>query len=157
MSMAEIRITQSALDQLNALGDEDARAVDEAIEAMDQGTREPVRLPGAPPGTSYLALPTRRNLRGPVIIYRPLLPGEGDGWLIVSLLNAEEYRDLRRAEDLAATSSAAREIVNAYVAGTVSTVNVSAPPGGVTAQSGGAATTVGPGSPAKHGGSTSSH
>jgi hypothetical protein len=144
MSMADIRITQSALQQLNALDDADAQAVDAAIQAIDAGTREPVRLPGAPPGTSYLARPTRRNPGGPVIIYRPLLPDEGDGWLIVSLLKPEEYRDLRQAEELVATSSAAREIVNAIVAGTVGTVKVSAPSGGATTQPAGVATTVNP-------------
>jgi hypothetical protein len=145
MSMADIRITQSALEQLNALDNADAQAVDAAIQAIDEGTtREPVRLPGAPPGTSYLALPTRRNPGGPVIIYRPLLPNEGDGWLVVSLLKPEEYRDLRQAEELVATSSAAREIVNAIVAGTVGTVKVSAPRGGATTQPAGVATTVNP-------------
>jgi hypothetical protein len=60
------------------------------------------------------------------------------------MLKREEYRDLRQAEELVATSPAAREIVNAIVAGTVGTVKVSAPSGGATTQPDGAATTVSP-------------
>jgi hypothetical protein len=145
--MADIRITQSALEQVRALDDADALVVDSAIGKLGEGTGEPIRLPGAPAGTSYLAL-WARNRGGPVIIYRPLLPGEGDGWLIVSLLSANEYRDMRRAEELVATSPAAREIVNALVAGTVGTGKAAAPSRSVgTPATSGAAPTTDPGAP----------
>lgn len=58
---------------------------------------------------------------GPVIIYRSMLSSEGEGWLVVSLLSPAEYRNIGRAEELVTASPAAREIVNAVVAGTVAT------------------------------------
>jgi hypothetical protein len=133
--MAEIRVTRRAQEQINALDDAGARAVDWAIQGIGERTSEPIKLPGAPPGTTYLALPARNATAGPVIIYRPLLPDEGDGWLILSLLSREEYRNIRQAEELVATSPAAREIVDAAVAGTVATVKVEAHFGSVSTTS----------------------
>jgi PHD/YefM family antitoxin component YafN of YafNO toxin-antitoxin module len=143
--MADIRITQSALQMLRALDDADSRAVDAALAVIDEQPGQPINLPGAPAGTSYLALPARRNPGGPVIIYRPLLPMEGEGWLVVSVLSHEEYRDIGRAEELMASSPAAREIVSAIVAGTAATSTVSATPGmtEVTPKTGGAVPTAG--------------
>jgi hypothetical protein len=57
-----------------------------------------------------------------------MLPSEGEGWLVVSLLSPEEYRNIGRAEELVTASPAAREIVNAVVAGTVATATATAPP-----------------------------
>ncbi len=122
--MAEIRITRSAREQIGTLDAAAARAVDSALAALDERPGRPINLPGAPAGTSYLALPTRRSAAGPVIIYRPTLPSEGEGWLVVSLLSPEEYRNIGRAEELVTASPAAREIVNAVVAGTVATATV---------------------------------
>jgi hypothetical protein len=42
MSMADIRITQSALEQLNALDDDNARAVDAAIQAISEEPGSPL-------------------------------------------------------------------------------------------------------------------
>jgi hypothetical protein len=122
--MAEIRITRSAREQIGTLDAAAARAVDSALAALDERPGRPINLPGAPAGTSYLALPTRRSAAGPVIIYRPTLPSEGEGWLVVSLLSPEEYRNIGRAEELVTASPAAREIVNAVVAGTIATATV---------------------------------
>jgi hypothetical protein len=123
--MVGIHVTRTARIQINALDDAAAQSVDSAIQTLDKRTGEPIDLPSAPAGTSYLALPTRRSQNdepGPVIIYRPRLPREGGGWLVVSLLSPDEYRDVLRAEELVATSPAAREIVGAIVAGTAVTV-----------------------------------
>ena len=92
-----------------------------ALATLDERLGRPINLPGAPAGTSYLGLPTRRSAAGPVIIYRSMLPSEGEGWLVVSLLSPTEYRNIGRAEELVTASPAAREIVNAVVAGTVAT------------------------------------
>lgn len=152
--MADIRITQSALQMLRALDDADSRAADAALAIIDEQPGQPINLPGAPAGTSYLALPARRNPGGPVIIYRPLLPTEGEGWLVVSLLTPEEYRDIGRAEELVTASPAAREIVSAVVAGTVATAGVATatatalPPSvTVTPQTGGSVPTTGTDAP----------
>jgi len=126
--MAEIRITRSAREQIGALDAAAARAVDSVLAALDESHGRPINLPGAPAGTSYLALPTRRSAAGPVIIYRPMLPSEGEGWLVVSLLSPAEYRNIGRAEELVIASPAAREIVNAVVAGTVATATATALP-----------------------------
>jgi hypothetical protein len=147
--MAEIRVTRSANEQIGALDAADARAVDSALAALDERPGRPINLPGAPAGTSYLALPTRRSAAGPVIIYRPMLPSEGEGWLIVSLLSPAEYRNIGRAEELVTVSPAAREIVNAVVAGTVATATATAPPPTVitTPQTGGPVPTKDPAAP----------
>jgi hypothetical protein len=120
--MADIRITRSAREQIDALNDIDAQAVDAALQVLDTRPGKPINLPGAPAGTSYLAVPawTQDGSSGPVIAYRPRLPTEGTGWLVLALLSPEQYQDMRRAEELAATTPAVRELIQAIVAGTVS-------------------------------------
>jgi hypothetical protein len=126
------------------------RAVDLALATLDERPGRPINLPGAPAGTSYLGLPTRRSAAGPVIIYRPMLPSEGEGWLVVSLLSPAEYRNIGRAEELVTASPAAREIVNAVVAGTVATAGAATATGAApsptvfsTQQTGGSVATTG--------------
>jgi hypothetical protein len=121
--MTDILVTSTAQHQIEALDDADAQAVDSAIQAIDRSTGELIDLPGAPAGTSYLALSTRvsRDGReGPVIVYRPQLPDEGRGWLIMSLLSPERYRALRHVERISAVDPAYRQIVAGVVGGTVS-------------------------------------
>ena len=142
MSMTDIRITpaaQATFDALSEAKPERAEAVHAAIREIGTRTGEPLDIPGSPPDTPFLALKT--SLRdAPVVVYRRTLPDEPGDWLVVSLLSPEEYQDVRRAEEIMSTAPAVREIVNAVVAGTVATVNVTAHPGTVT-QPGGAATT----------------
>jgi len=147
--MPEIRITRSAAEQLDKLDYADAVEVQAAIEVLrsrkgEAVIGETIRLPGAPAGTTYLAMYGASKGRIWVIIFRPLLPGEGDGWLILSLLPGDEYRDMRRAAEVVASSPPVRDAVSALVAGTASTANVTAPPGSAdTPTSGGAAPTTG--------------
>ncbi len=148
--MADILVTQTARKQIGALDDADAKAVDAALQIIDKITGEPIDLPGAPGGTYYLALSTRTEdgRAGPVIIYRPGLSTEDAGWVIIYLLSRDEYKEVRRAENLAATTPAVREIVSAIVSGTVGTSRVTGPPGTVyTPRSGGPASTGGTGAP----------
>jgi hypothetical protein len=118
--MADILVTQTARKQLAALSDADARAVDEALQIIDKVTGEPIDLPNAPGRTSYLALSTLRqdSRAGPVIIYRPGLSTEGADWVITYLLSREQYKEVRRAEGLVATTPAVRDIVNAIMSST---------------------------------------
>lgn len=119
--MADILVTQTGQKQIKKLSNTDAKAVDEALQIIDKVTGEPIDLPGAPGRTSYLALSTRLQdgRAGPVIIYRPSQSSEHADWVIVYLLSREQYKDVRRAEGLVATTPAVRDIVNAFMSGTV--------------------------------------
>lgn len=119
--MADILVTQTARKQISALSDAEAEAVDEALQIIDKVTGEPIDLPGAPGRTPYFALSTRPQdgSPGPVIIYRPGLSTEDAAWVIIYLLNREEYKEVRRAEGLVAATPSVRGIVDAIVSGTV--------------------------------------
>ena len=145
--MSEIRVTRSAKEQMGALDASDARAVDAALASLDDREGRPINLPGAPAGTSFLAMPTVVRRHGPVIIYRPLLPSEdGMGWLVVSVLSDEDFRNITRTEEYVAESPAAKAFVDLTVAGTVATARAYAPAGTVRSTSQGAAATADPGS-----------
>jgi hypothetical protein len=93
-----IRIAGPVLKELGAMRGAGHRAVlIRSIGSISQGAGEPVDIPGAPPGTSYLALvPAEPSL--PVIIYRPMLPDEDGDWLVTALLDRDTYRQQREAE-----------------------------------------------------------
>jgi hypothetical protein len=146
--MSELRVTRSAKEQIGALDAADARAVDAALASLDDREGRPINLPGAPVGTSFLAMPTQVRRDGPVIIYRPLLPTEKVmGWLVVSVLSGEDFRNITRAEEYVAEWPAARAFVDGVVAGTVPTARAHGPAGAArSASDGGAAPTPDPGS-----------
>jgi hypothetical protein len=142
--MSEIRVTRAAKEQIGALDDVDDRAVNAALASLDDREGRPINLPGAPAGTSFLAMPTPIRRAGPVIIYRPLLPSEGTGWLVVSVLSYEDFRNITRAEEYVAESPEARAFVDRVVADTVATSRAHAPAGAAhgTPSDGGAASTT---------------
>jgi hypothetical protein len=85
-----VRLTTAVNDEIRDMTGAEADAVWAAIERIGRAEGEPVDLPGAPPGTQYLAL-TPSGGKGPVVIYRPMLPGEDGDWLVASLIAREQY------------------------------------------------------------------
>jgi hypothetical protein len=145
MTMTDIWLTaaaEAAFSELQATAPDQAAAVSEAINNITAREGRRIDLPGAPAAEPFLAIEPR-DPDAPAVIYRHAANGEPGKWLVVSLMNRDDYRAARQAEQaLAATPPAVRELVNGVVAGTVATVNVAAPTGTVTTtQAGPAATT----------------
>ena len=145
MTMADIWLTaaaEAAFGELQATAPDQADAVSAAIDAITAAEGRRIDLPGAPPAEPFLAKEPN-DPRAPVVIYRRATTDEEGDWLVVSLMNRDDYRAARQAEQaLATTPPAVRELVNGVVAGTVATANVTPPPGTVTVTHGGAAATT---------------
>jgi hypothetical protein len=151
MTMADIWLTpaaEAAFKELQVTAPRQATAVAKAIDDIPRGRGRPLNIPGAPPAEPFLASEPE-DREAPVVIHRHATGDEPGKWLVVSLMDRNDYHAALAAElALAAAPPAIRAIVNAAVVGTVSTVSVTAPPGGVSTQAAGAATTVvGPGTP----------
>jgi hypothetical protein len=146
MTMTDIWLTaaaEAAFSELQATAPDQAAAVSEAINNITAREGRRIDLPGAPAAEPFLAIEPR-DPDAPAVIYRHAANGEPGKWLVVSLMNRDDYRAARQAEQaLAATPPAVRELVNGVVAGTVATVNVAAPTRTVTTTQAGAAATTG--------------
>jgi hypothetical protein len=145
MTMTDIWLTaaaEAAFSELQATAPDQAAAVSEAINNITAREGRRIDLPGAPAAEPFLAIEPR-DPDAPAVIYRHAANGEPGKWLVVSLMNRDDYRAARQAEQaLAATPPAVRELVNGVVAGTVATVNVAAPTRTVTTTQAGAAATT---------------
>ena len=145
MTMADIWLTaaaEAAFSELQATSPDQADAVSDAINTITAADGRRIDLPGAPVAEPFLAIEPR-DPDAPAVIYRHATNGEPGKWLVVSLMNREDYRAARQAEQaLAATPPAVRELVNGVVAGTVSTANVAPKAGTVNVTHGGAASTT---------------
>ena len=145
MTMTDIWLTaaaEAAFSELQATAPDQAAAVSEAINNITAREGRRIDLPGAPAAEPFLAIEPR-DPDAPAVIYRHAANGEPGKWLVVSLMNRDDYRAARQAEQaLAATPPAVRDLVNGVVAGTVATVNVAAPTGTVTTTQAGAAATT---------------
>jgi hypothetical protein len=143
--MTDIWLTaaaEAAFSELQATAPGQAAAASEAINNITAREGRRSDLPGAPAAEPFLAIEPR-DPDAPAVIYRHAANGEPGKWLVVSLMNRDDYRAARQAEQaLAATPPAVRELVNGVVAGTVATVNVAAPTGTVTTTQAGAAATT---------------
>ena len=141
--MADIWLTaaaEAAFSELQATAPDQADAVSDAINNITAADGRRIDLPGAPAAEPFLAIEPRHP-DAPAVIYRHAANGEPGKWLVVSLMNRDDYNAARQAEQaVAATPPAVRELINGVVAGTVATVDVTAPTGTVT-QGGAAATT----------------
>jgi hypothetical protein len=144
--MTDIWLTaaaEAAFSELQATAPDQAAPVSEAINNITAREGRRIDLPGAPAAEPFLAIEPR-DPDAPAVIYRHAANGEPGKWLVVSLMNRDDYRAARQAEQaLAATPPAVRELVNGVVAGTVATVNVAAPTRTVTTTEAGAAATTG--------------
>jgi hypothetical protein len=130
--MADIWLTAAARAALEGLSPPQAKAVNAAIRDIPSKPGHRLNFPGAPPAEPFLAA-APETPGAPVVIYRRATPDEGGDWLVVSLLNHDDYHAVVRAEETLATAPpAVRDLVNAAVAGTVATVNITTPPGTVT-------------------------
>ena len=149
MSMADIWLTaaaEAAFSELQATAPHQADAVSEAINTITAADGRRIDLPGAPAAEPFLATEPR-DPDAPAVIYRHATNGEPGKWLVVSLMNREDYRAARQAEQaLATTPPAIRELVNGIVAGTVATAAVT-PPAGTVTHGGAAPTTPNPDKP----------
>jgi hypothetical protein len=145
MTMTDIWLTaaaEAAFSELQATAPDQAAAVSEAINNITAREGRRIDLPGAPAAEPFLAVEPR-DPGAPAVIYRHAANGEPGKWLVVSLMNRDDYRAARQAEQaLAATPPAVRELVNGVVAGTVATVNVAALTRTVTTTQAGAAATT---------------
>jgi hypothetical protein len=145
MTMTDIWLTaaaEAAFSELQATAPDQAAAVSEAINNITAREGRRIDLPGAPAAEPFLAIEPR-DPDAPAVIYRHAANGEPGKWLVVSLMNRDDYRAARQAEQaLAATPPAVRELVNGVVAGTVATVNVAALTRTVTTTQAGAAATT---------------
>jgi hypothetical protein len=143
--MTDIWLTaaaEAAFSELQATAPDQAAAVSEAINNITAREGRRIDLPGAPAAEPFLAVEPR-DPDAPAVIYRHAANGEPGKWLVVSLMNRDDYKAARQAEQaLAATPPAVRELVNGVVAGTVATVNVAAPTRTVTTTQAGAAATT---------------
>lgn len=144
MTMADIWLTTAARAELDKLPPAQAEAVNDAIGDIPANPGQPLDIPGAPPAEPFLAKEPR-DPDAPAVIYRRTTTEEQGHWVVVSLMNRADYRAFRHADQqLGSYPPAVREIVNAAVAGTVSTVRVTAYPG---ASTGAQAPTTGTGTP----------
>ncbi len=115
----------------------------EAINNITAADGRRIDLPGAPAAEPFLAIEPRQP-DAPAVIYRHAANGEPGKWLVVSLMNREDYRAAMQAERALANSPpavpppAVRELVNGVVAGTVATPKA----GTVIVTHGGAASTT---------------
>jgi hypothetical protein len=145
MTMADIWLTaaaEAAFGELQATAPDQADAVSDAINHITAADGRRIDLPGAPAAEPFLAIEPR-DPDAPAVIYRHAANGEPGKWLVVSLMNREDYRAARQAERaLATTPPAVRDLVNGVVAGTVATANVTPEAGTVTVTHGGAASTT---------------
>ena len=145
MTMPDIWLTaaaEAAFSELQATSPDQADAVSDAINNITAADGRRIDLPGAPAAEPFLAIEPR-DPDAPAVIYRHATNGEPGKWLVVSLMNRQDYRAARQAEQaLATTPPAVRELVNGVVAGTVSTANVTPKAGTVNVTHGGAASTT---------------
>jgi hypothetical protein len=145
MTMPDIWLTaaaEAAFSELQATAPDQADAVSVAINNITATEGRRIDLPGAPPAEPFLSVEPR-DPDAPAVIYRHATNGEPGKWLVVSLMNRDDYHAARQAEQaLAATPPAVRELVNGVVAGTVGTVRVAAPAGYVTTTQGAAVPTT---------------
>ncbi len=122
MTMADIWLTaaaEAAFSELRATAPDQADAVSEAINDITAADGRRIDLPGAPAAEPFLAIEPRQP-DAPAVIYRHAANGEPGKWLVVSLMNREDYRAARQAERaLASSPPAVRELINGVVAGTV--------------------------------------
>lgn len=143
MTMTDIWLTaaaEAAFGELQATAPDHAAAVSDAINSITARAGRRIDLPGAPEAEPFLAIEPQEP-DAPAVIYRHAANGEAGKWLVVSLMDRDDYNAARQAEQALATSPpAVREFVNGVVAGTVTTVDVAAPTG--TATQGGAAATT---------------
>jgi hypothetical protein len=140
MTMADTDIwltttAEAAFSELQATAPRQAAEVAAAINDIPTSPGRRIDVPGAPPAEPFLAIEPR-DPKAPAVIYRHATGDEPGKWLVVSLMNRDDYRAAINAElALAAAPPPIRELVNAAVAGTVATVTVTAHPGTVTATS----------------------
>jgi hypothetical protein len=151
MTMADIWLTaaaEAAFSELQATKPDQADAVSEAINDITAADGRRIDLPGAPAAEPFLAIEPRQP-DAPAVIYRHAANGEPGKWLVVSLMNREDYRAARQAERaLASSPPAVRDLINGVVAGTVATADAAPPTASVTVTHGGAApATPTPGKP----------
>jgi hypothetical protein len=83
-------------------------AVDAVIGNLSEESGVPVALPTAQEGTAYLAVKARGE-NAPAVIYRAA--PERDGWLILSLVSADEYKDILELQELLAEVPEARSLI----------------------------------------------
>jgi hypothetical protein len=91
----DVRMTKAVADELRQLPRQQRTAVTSTIGRVGLDRGEPVDVP-APPGTEYLAL-TPTDRKAPIVVYRPMLPGEDGDWLVTSLVARAQYDTWRKA------------------------------------------------------------
>jgi hypothetical protein len=92
-----VRVARTVIDEIGQLPPKEAKAVQAAIRSIGSTAGQPIDIPGAPPGVTYLALaPDLRS--APIVIYRPLLPDEEGDWLVTALIDPDTYEHQREAE-----------------------------------------------------------
>ena len=138
MADADIWLTaaaEAAFSELQETAPRQAAEVATAINDIPASPGRRIDVPGAPPAEPFLAIEPG-DPKAPAVIYRHATGDEPGKWLVVSLMNRDDYRAALKAElALAAAPPNIRELVNAVVAGSVATVTVTAHPGTATATS----------------------
>jgi hypothetical protein len=89
----DVRLTVAAADEIKQM---DPDEIGRVLGRVGRGEGEPVDLPGAPPGTQYLAL-RPESPKAPVVIYRPMLPNEDGDWLVTSLIPQDNFNAWRQS------------------------------------------------------------
>ena len=133
---SQIRVTRSvnvALRELRVAAPRAAREVDDLIKNIPDIPSEPVRIVGSEPQQDreyQAAVP--RSFEAPVIIYRPLQPGEGaqGDWLVTTLINRKEYEEYRQAEARGYLDNPWVRDVSAQVGGKVAAIITNSEQGG---------------------------
>jgi len=108
--MGPTLITRTARLQLDALDDDGRDAVDAAIGNLSEENGEPVELVGGTEGTTYLAMKASGDGM-PVVIYRALPEDKGGGWLVLSLMSPDEYKDVIQLQEFLAGEPGARTLI----------------------------------------------
>jgi hypothetical protein len=99
-STPALRVARAVLEAIGQLPPEAAAAVDRVIRSIGTAPAQPIALdvPDAPSGAQFFAIAPPDDATAPVVVYRHLQPGEGEGWRVTTLMARDAYEQVREAE-----------------------------------------------------------
>lgn len=131
-----VLVARDVVDAINALPEPQADAVARAIGMIGELRGEPIELDvRRTPWAQWMALVPPEDPGAPVVIYRRLPQGDGDGWRVAALMPRDDYDRYRAAEqrgffeqpEVRIATAAATDVAVATM-GTISVFEAKNPP-----------------------------